>query len=73
MDDVVMNYNAIARNIRVARAKMGYSQKQLAIRSGVCEATISFIENAKHKLIRISTLNKLAYVLQVDLEDLLKD
>ena len=69
----VIDYKVVARNVRVARAKKGFSQKQLATMSGVCEATISFIESAKHTMIRMSTLTKLAEVLDVEVGDLLKE
>ena len=69
----VIDYEAVARNVRVERAKMGWSQKDLARMSGVCETTISFIESAKHSMIRMSTLAKLAEALQVEVEELLKN
>lgn len=69
MGDVI-NHKAVAKNIRVARARLGLSQKELAEKSGVNEATISFLENAKHGIIRMSTLTKLANVLGLDVEEL---
>lgn len=67
----VINYEAIAKNIRVARARKGWSQIELADKSGLSEATISFIENGKQKLVRMSTLQKLAVALEMDIEELL--
>lgn len=69
----VINRSAVAKNLRVARAKFGLSQKELAEKSGVCEATISFVESAKHKSIRMSTLQKLADALGVPIEEMLAE
>ena len=69
----VVNHMSVARNLRVARARLGLSQKELAEKSGVCEATISFLESAKHEMIRMSTLQKLADVLGVPVEELLAE
>lgn len=62
----------IAMDVRVARARAGLSQKELAEKSGVCETTISFIENGKQETIRMSTLQKLAEVLGVDVGQLIE-
>ena len=67
------NHMAIARNLRVARARTGLSQKELAKSSGVCETTISFLESGKHEMIRMSTLQKLADVLGVPIEELIEE
>lgn len=67
----VIDSKKVAMNIRVARAKKGMSQKELTDKSGVCETTISFIENGKQDMIRMSTLQKLALALEVDVEELL--
>ena len=67
----VIDSKRVAMNVRVARARVGLSQKELADKSGVCETTISFIENGKQEMIRMSTLSKLAQVLEVDIEELL--
>lgn len=67
----VIDSKKVAMNVRVARARVGLSQKELADKSGVCETTISFIENGKQEMIRMSTLQKLAEVLKVDIEELL--
>ena len=68
-----MEMSVIAENLRVARAKNNYSQKDLAKRSGVCETTICFLENGKQGSIRMSTLSKLAKALNVEIETLLKN
>lgn len=65
------NLEAIALNLKVARAKKGITATELAFKSKVAPATISFIENAK-KEVRISTLQRLAEALGIPLEDLLK-
>lgn len=56
--------------IRVARAKKGMSQKQLAEASGVSECSICFIEIGKIKP-RMTTLVKLAKALDVDEDEIL--
>ena len=68
----VIDSKRVAMNVRVARARVGLSQKELADKSGVCETTISFIENGKQEMIRMSTLQKLAEVLGVDVGQLLE-
>ena len=65
-------FEKVAVNLRVFRAKAKLSQKELAEKSGVCETTISFIENGKQEMIRMSTLQKLAEVLGVDVGQLLE-
>lgn len=65
-------FEKVAVNLRVCRAKAKLSQKELAEKSGVCETTISFIENGKQEMIRMSTLQKLAEVLGVDVGQLLE-
>ena len=66
-----INNERLARNVRVARARLGISQKELSDKSGIGETTISFIESGKNKAFRIATLYKLANVLQVDVEELI--
>jgi transcriptional regulator with XRE-family HTH domain len=68
----VIDSKKIAMDVRVARARAGLSQKELAEKSGVCETTISFIENGKQETIRMSTLQKLAEVLGVDVGQLIE-
>lgn len=68
----VIDSKKVAMNVRVARARAGLSQKELAEKSGICETTISFIENGKQEMIRMSTLQKLAEVLGVDVGQLLE-
>ncbi len=60
-----------AANLRVARARAGMSQRELSKRSGVCEATISFIESGKQGELRASTLSKLAAALGIEVEQLI--
>lgn len=69
----VINCEAVARNVRIARAKVGISQIELAEKSGVSDTSVSFIENAKHKKVRMSTLVKLAEALGMETEELLKE
>ena len=65
-------FERVAVNLRVFRAKAKLSQKELADKSGVCETTISFIENGKQGMIRMSTLQKIAEALGVGVEQLLE-
>lgn len=66
------NPSVIANNIRMYRAKLGITQKELALKSGVCETSISFLENGKLDGTRMTTLNKLAEALKVNVSDFRK-
>lgn len=65
MDDT--KRNALAKELKVLRAKAGITQKELAEKSGVAECTIAFIEGKSIAVTpRIDTLVKLAKALDVE-------
>lgn len=59
----------VGDNLRAERARKGWSQEQLATRSGVTPATISRIESGKDPL--FSTATKLARALGCPIDSLL--
>lgn len=58
--------------IRMERARLHISQKELAQRIGTTREKINAIENAKCKKVQIELLEKLANVFELKVEDLLK-
>lgn len=66
----MLDYNKIAINVRVRRALLKISQKELADKTGLNIATISFIENCTKK-VRIETLTKIATAMNCSVEDLI--
>ena len=63
----------LAREIKIARAKKGYTQSDLAKASGVAKITIAFIEMKKNeKMPSVATVVKLAQALDLNQERLLK-
>ena len=58
--------------IRMERAKLHISQKELAIRTGITREKIMAIENAKCKNVEKETLEKLAKEFNVELNELFK-
>lgn len=58
--------------IRMQRARLHISQKELAKRTGVTREKIVAIENAKCKKITEEILQKLASAFNLEVEDLLK-
>lgn len=58
--------------VRMQRAKLHISQDELARRSKLTRAKIVAIENAKCKKVAEETLQKIADVFNVKIEDLLK-
>ena len=61
----------LGREIVVLRAKKGLTQTDLYQRANLSYSTISLLENGK-KMPRVSTLYKIALVLDVDPEELTK-
>ena len=59
--------------IRMERARLHISQKELAQRIGTTREKINAIENAKCKKVQIELLEKLANVFELKVEDLLKN
>ena len=65
--DELKGKDALARELKILRAKEGLTQKELAQKSGVAECTIAFIESKTIASIpRIDTLVKLAKALNVE-------
>ena len=58
--------------IRMERARLHISQKELAQRIETTREKINAIENAKCKKVQIELLEKLANVFELKVEDLLK-
>lgn len=58
--------------LRELRRRKGLSQKDLAIKSGVGQDSISAIESGRHQA-RPSTLRKLAEALEVEVEDFFRE
>ncbi len=63
----------LAREIKIARAKKGFTQTDLAEASGVAKITIAFIEMKKNdKMPSVATVVKLAKALDLNQDRLLK-
>ncbi len=58
--------------IRMERARLHISQRELAERTGTSREKINAIENVKCKKVQIELLEKLAEVFRLNVEDLLK-
>ncbi len=68
-----MNKQALARELKVARAKKGYTQGELAKKSGVSKCAIAFIEaECSTRLPRVTTLAKLQIALGLTDNELIK-
>ncbi|WP_054198892.1 helix-turn-helix domain-containing protein [Clostridium baratii] len=61
----------LSDNIKLLRAKHNMTIKELSVKSGVGQSTISDIETGKAKNPRMETLQKLANVFNVDVGSLL--
>ncbi len=62
----------LSKNLKIIREKKQYSKLRLARETGLSARCIEKIEHEKVKDPRIETLKKIAKVLNVPLEDLLK-
>lgn len=67
-----MDKKGLATEIKVARAKIGMNQVELAKASGISSCAIALIEAQKRENVRVATLIKLAEALKIDAVDLLK-
>ncbi len=69
---VVQEVEVSDEMIRMQRARLHISQKELAQRTGMTREQVLAMENAKCKKITETSLKKLATVFGVKVEDLLK-
>lgn len=60
-------------NVKIARIKMGFTQKQLAKISGISNVTIGKIEQGNYNNITKSTMVKLAKALNSTVQELFFD
>lgn len=67
-----MNDVEFRRFVKVRLAEMGWSQKDLAIHTGIAESTISAILNGSRPYPSVRTLNKMATALGCKPEELYK-
>lgn len=67
--DLLLN---IGLAIKAERLSKGYSQEKLALEANLDRTYISAIERGKKNL-TVTSLNKIASVLKVDMSDLLKN
>ncbi len=58
--------------IRMERARLHITQRELAERTGTSREKINAIENVRCKKVQIELLEKLAEVFRLNVEDLLK-
>lgn len=58
--------------IKQAREKIGMSQRELSRQSGIDNNTIAKLEKGERKKPNVFALKKLAFILQIDLETILK-
>ena len=63
---------AIGQRVRATREKRGWTQQDLADRSGIARANISRLEAGKHAP-KLDTLRRLAQALDLKVSDLLKE
>ncbi|KOY67270.1 helix-turn-helix transcriptional regulator [Clostridium sporogenes] len=57
-------------NVKIARIKMGLTQKQLAKKAGISPVTLVRIEKGNIESIRLKTLKAIAKVLNSNIEEL---
>ena len=58
------------QRVRIARVQRGWSQRDLALRAGLLERTVSLVEQ-DHTTLRDKTIFKLSRALDLNVEDLL--
>lgn len=57
--------------IKSFRVKLGITQEELALKSGVTRATISKLESGEEAEVKVGTLKAIAVALSCDVSDLL--
>jgi ribosome-binding protein aMBF1 (putative translation factor) len=58
------------QRVRIARVQRGWSQRDLALRAGLLERTVSLVEQ-DHTTLRDKTIFKLSRTLDLNVEDLI--
>ena len=66
-----MSKNALGELIKNAREKKGMSQRELSRQSGIDNNTIAKLEKGERKKPNIFALKKIAYILDIDLKNIL--
>ena len=61
-----------ATKIRMERARLNLDRNQLADKIGETRYVLGSIENEKYKMVKLTVLEKLAKVFNLQVEDLLK-
>ena len=61
----------LSKKVKVLRAERGWTQEELAKRSGVSICLVYFVENCKKKP-RVDSLMKIAKAFGIDADELLK-
>ncbi|MNL79006.1 HTH-type transcriptional regulator SinR [compost metagenome] len=60
-------------NIAKKRLERGWTQSELAERSGVSQSTISQIESGERKYPRVNNIKKIAEALETSMEELIDE
>ena len=58
------------QRVRIARIERGWTQRELAVKAGLLERTVSLVEQ-DHTTIRDKTIFKLSLALDLNVEDLI--
>lgn len=70
--DVMIPFKVDTTKIRMERARLNLDKTELAQKIGETRFVISSIENDKYKTVKITVLEKLAKVFNLNVEDLIK-
>ena len=67
-----MENRTLASVVKSAREKLGISQRELSRRTGIDNNTVAKIEKGERKKPNVLSLRKISFLLNLDLEELLK-
>lgn len=67
-----MNDKTLASLVKETREKIGISQRELSRRTGIDNNTLAKIEKGERKKPNVLSLRKISFLLNLDLEELLK-
>ena len=67
-----MEHKTLASVVKSAREKLGISQRELSRRTGIDNNTVAKIEKGERKKPNVLSLRKISFLLNLDLEELLK-